>query len=890
MNKRILTLFMTLVMIITSISVVSAENTEASTTAETPVELLDSGEFKALYAMGFLGDEMAETAKTAYITRAQFTGYLCKLAGYQAAERKATEIPFIDVNIDTPYVDEICTMYEMGRVNGTDPNMFSPDAHVTYAQACKLIVDVLGYRNYAEIKYGEGLDAYVLMAGELDINDGVKNVVSNSELTAEDAVRMLYNAGRAEMLNFAGADENGNPKYETDGSDLFASNDIFYGEGVMQSNGMVSLLTLEVLSGITTINGINYVSADSDLKELIGSKVKYFYKDNETDKKLLWAWEDERFNSSIEIKAIDLVTDSPEYTRTNIVYYEKDNKTENAKLKPLSYVIYNNELFTIPTLDMMKIDSGKMRLIDNDDDEVYDVVIIEEYKNAFIVGNPPESTYLVDKYNSSIELKDHDVVKIFKDGKEIEKGEIPTNVVVSYVQNPSKTIIYMYVVDDGYQAVLNREKTYRGDKVYTFANTEFKLAQSYKDIMTGGQNMFITPEIGKKYKFWLDIDGEIAEIQEADGNLQYALLVKAEQGPAYEEDTIYTRMIFTDGSDNRPVIKKSLVFDGEKIPSKDLFDTTKPYYEKLFDEQGKIKEQVIMVSFHEDGVVKEIDIAADNTSNPYGYDTSQFTLDKSGSTTVSYSDGFRMINAKWLLDNTVLVFVKWTGDEDPVWTVSNQSALSGTYDLLMYDTGSNLVPKIMYKKSQPKTSYWVEGFFIVDKIEWVIQDGEELKKVFGYANGAYKSYVEFQRGSLPDTIVEGDVIKVSQYNGRLSNIEYVTNIKDDDETPFFLGSFTGENCSVFAPIYSIAPTGVTVVTPEDQAEAYGPIVSSGFVSGTFVVTVYDRETGEITMADFNTIKQTVSPKADGTLPDADNKVMLLFRRRYGAIREAIVIK
>ena len=39
MNKRILTLFMTLVMLITSISVVSAENTEASTTAETPVEL-----------------------------------------------------------------------------------------------------------------------------------------------------------------------------------------------------------------------------------------------------------------------------------------------------------------------------------------------------------------------------------------------------------------------------------------------------------------------------------------------------------------------------------------------------------------------------------------------------------------------------------------------------------------------------------------------------------------------------------------------------------------------------------------------------------------------------------------------------------------------------------
>ncbi len=890
MNKRILTLFMTLVMLITSVSVVSAEDAKVTATAEAPVVLLDSGEFEALYAMGFLGDEMAKSDKNAYITRAQFTGYLCKLAGYAVTDYKASQIPFIDVNIDTPYCDEICTMYEMGRVNGTDPNMFSPDNHVTYAQACKLIVDVLGYRNYAEIKYGEGLDAHVMMAGELEINEGVKNVASNSELTAEDAVRMLYNAGRAEVFKFAGVDANGNPKYETDGTDLFASNDIFYGEGVMYSNGMVSLVEVEARDGITTIGDNEFVSADADLKELIGSKVKYFYKDNKTDKKLLWAWEDERFSSSIEIKAIDLVTDSPEYTRTNIVYYEKDNKKEDAKLKPLSYVIYNNELFTIPTLDMLKIDSGKMRLIDNDDDEVYDVVIIEEFKNMFVVGNPPESTYLVDKYNNSLEFKDHDVVKIFKDGKEIEKKEIPANCVVSYVENPSKTIIYMYVVEEGYQATLNREKTYRGDKVYTFGDKEFKLAQSYKDIMTSGVNMHITPEIGKKYKFWLDMDGEIAEIQEADGNLQYALLVKAEKGPAYEEDTVYTRMIFTDGSDNRPVISKSLIFDGQKIPVKDLFDTTKEHYAKLFDAQGKIKEQVIMVSFHEDGVVKEIDIAADNTSNPYGYDTSEFTLDIDGSTTVSYSDGFRMISAKWLLDNSVLVFVKWTGDEDPVWTVSNQSSLSGTYDLSVYDTGSNLVPKIIYKKSQPKTSYWVEGFFLVDKIEWVHHDGEELKKVYGYANGAYKNYIEFQRGSLPDTVTEGDVIKVSQYNGRLSNIEYVTNLKDDDETPFFLGTFTGADCSIFAPIYSIAPTGVTVVTPAEHVEAYGPIVSSGFVSGTFIVTVYDRETGEITTADFNSMKQTVSPKADGTLPDSDNQIKILFRRRYGAIREAIIVK
>ena len=151
-RKRLISLLMSLVMLCTSMSMAFAENAETTETTATdittsqPVELLDTDEFKTLYAMGIVGEEMKMTGKTVPVTRAQFTGYLFRLAGYTLVDHKTGEITFLDVSLETPYYNEICTMYEMGIVNGTEPERFSPDSKVTYAQACKLICDVLGYR------------------------------------------------------------------------------------------------------------------------------------------------------------------------------------------------------------------------------------------------------------------------------------------------------------------------------------------------------------------------------------------------------------------------------------------------------------------------------------------------------------------------------------------------------------------------------------------------------------------------------------------------------------------------------------------------------------------------------------------------------------------------
>lgn len=899
--KRISALFLTAVMLLTSFAVY-AENdqTTAADSVTAPVEVINSGEFHALYAMGFLCDDLAETDKNAYITRAQFAGYLCKLAGYAVSERTTGEIPFGDVNVSMPYCNEICTMYEAGIVSGTDENMFSPDEYVTYAQACKMIGDVLGYGNYARVKYGEYPESYVMMAQELDIDDGVSNASQNSQLTAENAVRMLYNAGLAEVMTLSGFDKNGNPTYSSDGTTLLELNDIYYGEGIMQTNGITSIIAIpsETTTNVTMISDERFESAETDFNSLVGSRIKYFYKKNDADKKLLWAWEDTRFNKSVEYKAADLAITSPDYSRSNIVYYKSNGETKSLKIESPSYVIYNNELIPIPDDELLKIKSGTMRLVDNDNDDKYEIIIINEYKNMFVVTNSTKSESLVDKYDNSVDLEKYDVAKIYKDGVEIDKDKVAVNSVISFIENPSKTHIYMYVSTDHVSGVISGAKTKRGVTIYTIDGKEYKISQTFAELMESGKT-FVTPEIGKEYNFWLDINGEIAEIQEGTGSLRYALFTEASRGNIDGTDTVYATMTFTDGSMNKVIISKELKFNGKKMKISELYNdgvsdySSKSNYSKLFSESGAVKEQVIKVSFKEDGTVKEIETAADNTDNTYGHDSTRFTLDGTGSHSMTSADSTRLVEQKWLINNAVTFFVKYDGaGYDPSWgTVSYSSVNAGTQNMQIYDVSDNMVPKVVYLPSTiDREKYWAENSFLVESIEWTFEDGEELKKISGYEGTVYKSYVELERGDLPDNIEEGDVLRVSRFNNRLTAVTKYFNVKNGDTDGFINGALTAERCMLYAPVYSISTNGLCVLTPTASVASVGSIITSGFYGTRQTMLIYDRETGEVTTGDYTSLDQIVSPNADGTLPESDKRVMVFMRRRYGVIREALIVK
>ena len=904
MNKRILSLLLTLVMLMTSLGTVTAlaENeAETAPAEEVVITPLDTDEYHALYAMGFVGNELAKTDKSAFITRAQFIGYLFKLAGYTANVYKTDDIPFVDVSTQTPYYNEICTMYEMGRVNGTDPNMFSPDNHVTFAQACKLIVDVLGYRNYTEVKYGEDLASYAMMAGELEINKGVNGVDWNSALTAENAVRMLYNAGRAEVFKFAGTDANGNPKYETDGTTLFATSNIYYAEGTMESNGICSIKDDNATMGVYAISGKSYVAPDIDLTTLIGCAVKYFYRDDKTSQKLLWAGTDKRFIDVVDLNAEDLAVSSSEYTMTNIVYYESDGKLENIKINSLADIIYNNSRCGIPTIDDMKPMTGTIRLIDNNDDDYYDVVIVNEYDNLFVKHMVEEKNQIFAKYNKGVYLDDFEEVAIIKDGKEVTINDIDNQSVVSFLMDKNKKKLYLYPVNNSFKATLKKSETYRGRTIYEFDNGKYRMSNAYKAVIDNPEEYAIVPQIGKTYNVWLDIFGEIAEVQEVSGSLQYALLMSVRPGEPYEDCEAYTRLLLSDGSKVTGAVPKKLLVNGErKSPAEFLADT------RLTDENGDFMVQVVQVAFDDEGDLKKFDFAnvtADMVDSvtqeplfPNGFDISTFSRDYRGTAAVRNQDGYYLIDNKFLATSNTLVFGKWHDLEssEPYEVVSVGTLSSGSYLKDIYDINEDLSIGAMYREGLYEKGSWKDSVLIVDTIEHVYSDDQEVKKITGYMGGTLTSYIEAEPGVIPDTLVHGDVIKVSVRNGKLNKI-YMTLSYEEilSKTPKALTNPNGSDGwnslgSTFAPLFRMSSESITVITPTEWKESVGELLTAPRGYDSLTLTIFDIKNDEIYRGDFFEMYNKYTILADSTVSEETEKVMVYLRMRYVTARDIIL--
>ncbi|MBQ3124317.1 MAG: S-layer homology domain-containing protein [Clostridia bacterium] len=910
MKKRIFALFLTLLMSLTSLGAVTAyaENeTETAPAEEVVIKPLDTDAFNALYAMGFVGDELKGADKNAYITRAQFIGYLFKLAGYTVNEHKTDDIPFVDVSTKTPYYNEICTMYELGRVNGTEPGMFSPDNHVTYAQACKLIIDVLGYRNYAEIKYGEYPEGYIMMAGELEINEGVNNVLWNSELTAENAVQMLYNAGGAEIFKFAGTDANGNPKYETDGTDLFASNDIYYAEGTMESNGICSIKDDNATLGVFIISGKKYAAADVDLSNLVGCAVKYFYRDDKVSQKLLWATSDTRFVEVIDLKAEELAVNSGEYTMTNVVYYEPNGKLESVKINPLADVIYNNTRCGIPTIDDMKPMTGTIRLIDNNDDELYDVVIVNEYDNMFVTHIVEEKEQIFAKYNKAVYFDDYEEVVIIKDGKETTINDIDNKSIISFIVDKDNKKLYLYPVNETYKTTLKKSETYRGRTVYEFDSGKYRMSNAYKAIVDNPEEYAVVPQIGKTYNIWLDIFGEVAEVQETAGNLQYALLMSVRVGEAYEDCEAYTRLLLPDGNKVTGAINKKVLVNGVKKTAREFLADT-----HLTDENGEFMVQVVQVAFDDEGDLKKIDFASDTSSMvemvngqevplfPYGFDISAFSRDyRASESNVRNQDSYVLVANKYLVTDNTLIFGKWhdMDSSEPYEVVAKGTVGSGTYLKDIYDINEKLEIGAMYREGLYVRGSWQAAPLLVDTIEYVYSDDQEVKQITGYMNGTQVSYVEEEPGVIPETIVHGDLIRVSVKNKKLNKVFMTLSYEDIKNkntqvlhNPDGNGeAWNGEKASVFAPLYRMDANSTTIMTPADWQASVGELLTSPKGSSSLRLTIFDVKNDEIYAGDFYEMYNRYTILANTKVSEETEKVMVFMRMRYVTTSEIIVM-
>ena len=940
-NKyRLSSFVLAIVMLFTSITIV--QNTSVIN-AQAEFVALSSDEYNALNQMGFLSSDISSLDANALFTRAQFVGVLCKVAGFAVPTYENDKIPFGDVSVDSTYKDEICTMNDLAIVNGTGNGLFSPNASVTYEQAVKMILDVLGYREYISKRYGADFTGYVTMASRLKLSSGVGIKSNSEELTVDKAIKLLYNAGCSYVMEESGFTGDGEITYEINEGKMLLSvnNNIYYGEGLVKSDGMAALSPYNVSEGIAVIDGKEYVLEDTDISSMLGCRVKYFYNDNSGSySNLLWA-APTQFNGIITVKASDLQTNDARYSLTNIVY-EENGRTKEIKLDSLADIVWN---YTVSNGKKITPKSGYATFIDNNNDKKYDTVIIEEFDNLFVTSVSAGSDVIFDKYGKTINLSNYRTTKIFMNGKTINTEDIPINRVISVVKSlDNKSILYMYVNPAGVSDVLESTSD---DGIYTFSGLDFRLSNSLLDKQAEESYNFPTLQLGRRYKYFLDKDGNIAEItDEHNSGLQYAYIIDYEpEHPRFShEDSVLFRLLLQDGT-------KITAFTDGKVKSKDGdFNKVTVTGTQIYNDDRLEKEILVKVRLTEEGKIKEFyfpngadigyainpstgerftydyDPNPENFTRNYTYASKTIDGKQVNSSCKFFGSNLDMFAVKKTLNNSqtqdVSVILKYFVTEDTIsfikyrdmqeeepYVVKTGSIYSDRvfYEVNLYDVNEKM--EIGAVTTCITMSSVGTDLLLVDDVRYVVdEDGEARMQITGIYQNKIATYTEMYPGLVSEKIKSdkfpytdlkrGDVIRIGLYENQLASVKGITRL-DSEKNISNAFSIDDSNAAypdgtgmVFSRIYSVGEDTIVNLTPEEGKNTHGSLIASSF-GGTrtspVYISIYDMANDTINIGDMRDLVQLTGPDKDGNLRDADHEVWALVTRVRGLARNIVLI-
>lgn len=661
------------------------------------------------------------------------------------------------------------------------------------------------------------------------------------------------------------------------------NNSIYYGEGKMQSNGIMSLTALTARDNTAVIDSFEYQISDRiDISSLLGCNIEFFYKsENNSDRMLLWA-KAKANNKILEINATDLLPDDSKYNVENIVYL-KNGKRTDCSIYKYADIFYNNMLYNSPSV--IKPKSGIMRLIDNDYDGVYDIVIIEEFKNIFITSVSITGGFIADKYGDPIFLDEYKNVKIIQNGKVTDIDYVKNNCVASYIESPNKEYLYVYINGTQKNEVLEAVGEKDGKTAYTFAGKEYILASSYEKLLNDADYLMCEAVPGRRYLVSLDMAGNIAALEKAEEPLMYAYLIKvaADDTAMADRNSALLRLLLETGEKITAATDKKITVDG--VAGKTGSDLLS--YDKLTNAYGVFKNQVVKVSFTSEGKLKEIDFADDCTSE-YGYDNTKFTCNYTGSVQFNSKHSY-MIENKYALNRDTVVFAKYTNlDDDEPYVVlkSNYVETDHKHNVSLYDCDETFTVGAL-SVILSADAMVEQRVVLVDKTKYQrMDDGNYYMHVDGYSFGASVSYTELNEDVLPKDLKRGDILKIALYDNRLIYASRICSLKTQ-MTPF-VNDYNTVFCTIFGEVYSVGSNGILTLTPEGYSG--GKLLATSFKGKTYLkVSIYDSVNDEITTGSISDLVQVSEPQANGELASSANNTRVFILRRNEYALDAVIV-
>lgn len=531
----------------TTTNAVSVEQDVFTDIAESPYK----DEIKLLNAISVLAGDPAGTFRpNDTISRAEMAAIIVRIYGMEDAVQAHTgATKFDDVPESHWATGYINIASGLGVINGDGNGIFRPDDKVTYNEAVKMLVCVVGYGMEADERGGWPA-GYLVVANDLDISEDVK--VTSGDAARETVAKLVANAIEVEYLEKVGFGEKVEYK-RVDGRTLLSDKlkvekveDVVITETYKSSMAGEGDLKENQIRVDDTVYWISVEGIDN----YIGYPVIIYAKE---DKK---ADKDYKFIVHYEIddEMTDFVTYQPEdiikasYDEIE-VYANEDGSKKIAYQLPATAPVFVNGVgdrsFDVTELDPQDNGdpsfNGKILIIDIDQDETIDVLFVDIMKTMVVskVVKTNGGFYITgqngDRFpaKGKVDLEDKDVrLTIVKDGEDAEYSDLEENDVVSYsiVGNT-----YNLQVSTATAAGIVERITGDGEVVIDGEKYEYSPVVDTDEC-----------QVGDDATLYLDIFGKIAYITTStSGADDYAYILDL----GFEEDSIdgktYVLKVFT---------------------------------------------------------------------------------------------------------------------------------------------------------------------------------------------------------------------------------------------------------------------------------------------------------------------------------------------------------
>lgn len=803
---------------------------------------------KVLTELGFISDKSDKLSNT--VSRGEFTAELLKIMNIKSSSQS---VVFADIDETNDYYTTMSAAYSVGLLNST---MARPSDKITYNEAVKMLVCMLGYENYA-LQLGGWPAGYIRVANEADLTDGIN--IYDAPLAVRDEVSLIFNAINCDVMEITGISDGVIYQKKKGKTILEQYHGIIKSEGLAEGISSKKLYKNDYIEpGEIKIGGYTYnINADG-LSEYIGLNINFYYK-SDTDEVVAYYCDE---GTIVTLNTDDLY----ELNNKKIKYADESGSVRTLTLSSDVILLYNNFPSSVFDSSLFMNKDGIVSFADNNADNKIDCIFVDVTEDYVVKSVDTNKGIVYDLYTPgkyvSVSEKTNDSVS-FEDeyGNKMYPGELFKYDVISVKKSlDGESVIALYSGREIYGTVeaieINDNRTYLTiDSVVYQTTAEFA---SYEKINVGDSGIFAMNILGKiatvnrefsdtetvKIGYLIDVASKsglnseyLYKILEANGNIivaESATKIRLDEKNLHAKDA-YTALLQNGEVISQP-IRYDLNADGElrfldtiELGNNESPDSLTPMYSCYYDMFGNARPSPVILEWRSGNKIFGSKVAASSDTVVFSVpETKTGNDDDYIAYTVSYfvgNEDYSIESYKTIKDSLVadVITVRNTGNDKLIGTRHGISAFVSKREVITEDGDEKIVVTLMGEGGE--NDYYVEDVSVLSDIHLI-------------------------EGDTAHTLANGDVVRVA-YNAdnEISDVELIYDRAGDKF------KYPDTFCNVSAPneiyrvsyneIYSMYQGYILVAKGEvDPGVSYSLESLECYPANKYNIIVYDSASRE----------------------------------------------